>query len=403
MSWPGADDTPPSESGAGDFGDSGVRGDRPTDLASLGALRENRRVRFSRAQVDRSLKLLSTPFESLPQLPFFAPWFGYTKDWQKGEVAGSLIGNSLNIGRIVTPAEADALAELRAQFCSRIAWTPPAVLAASLYFTYRGRTTFRFPFYTPKPASFNPTAFPTAARPFLTGPPAVRLWHFLRFNAYGLICLYVVKSVVTSFSQASYLMGVFSDKRLKAVRENLAEKAKAARSQRQHGFPPVNAPNAEPPASGEAAPYRASSWSRPEQQQQLQQRQQPPPPPSPQPAQWTQRTPESQAPPQDDDDFLFDDASPVAPSQRQQPQGSSASSLPGQSSSWDRIRQRAKAEEGAPWQQQGSESQGQQTTEQYTFAPGEQEKAYAKEQAQREFDAMLERERRGVGDSGERR
>jgi hypothetical protein len=337
------------------------------------------------------LKLPSIPYETLPQPPFFAPWFGYTAEWQKGEVAGALVGNSLAMGRVLTPAEADAIAELRTKFCSRVAWTPPAALFTTLYFTYRGRTAFRFPFYTPKPASFSPWAFPSAARPFLTGPPAVRLWHFLRFNAYGVICLYAVKSLILSFSQASFVVNLLRDGRLKAVRENLTDQAKQRRAQKQHSDPPVNSPNAEAPGTENAAQYRPSSWSRPEQQEQ---QQQPPPPP--------QRAPEPQPPRQDDDAFLFDDASPVAPSQRQQPQGPSASSS-GQASSWDRIRQRAKAEEGAPWQRPGSESQGQQTTEQYTFAPGEQEKAYAKEQAQKEFDAMLERERRGEGESGERR
>jgi hypothetical protein len=59
------------------------------------------------------------------------------------------------------------------------------------------------------------------------------------------------------------------------------------------------------------------------------------------------------------------------------------------------VRQRAKAEEGTTWEPK-------QKTESYTFASADQEKAYAKTQAQKEFDAMLERERRGMGDSGGR-
>ncbi|EGO54658.1 hypothetical protein NEUTE1DRAFT_124863 [Neurospora tetrasperma FGSC 2508] len=124
----------------------------------------------------------------------------------------------------------------------------------------------------------------------------------------------------------------------------------------------------------------------------------------------------------DDDDYLFDDASPVAPAAR----GTGTVSSPvaqSSGSAWDRLRQQAM---GAPAQAPGSTtaptaaiyvkpSQSRSWAERRAAAVGggegglshsyletDQERALAKDQAQREFDAMLERERRGDGSSRRR-
>ncbi|KAK3503462.1 hypothetical protein B0T13DRAFT_486305 [Neurospora crassa] len=124
----------------------------------------------------------------------------------------------------------------------------------------------------------------------------------------------------------------------------------------------------------------------------------------------------------DDDDYLFDDASPVAPAAR----GTGTVSSPvaqSSGSAWDRLRQQAM---GGPTQAPGSTtaptaaiyakpSQSRLWAERRAAAVGgredglshsyleiDQERALAKEQAQREFDAMLERERRGDGSSHRR-
>lgn len=109
-----------------------------------------------------------------------------------------------------------------------------------------------------------------------------------------------------------------------------------------------------------------------------------------------------QAAPQDDDSFLFDDASPVAPSQ-QRPRP--PTSTQGQNS-WASVRMKARLE-ASEWnraaQQSGEAPESQNKTERYTYAPDEQAAGPSKEQAQKEFDAMLERERRGEGNEGRRR
>jgi hypothetical protein len=377
MSWPGGDEPYP---------DPSANGDRPTNFASLGTFGvTGHLLGFTIAQREQTLKLLSGRFEDLPQLPAFAPLFGYTTEWYKTEVARVILDMAGHMRRLPTPDEADALAYHRSTFCTTAAWAPPAVLLTTAFFVNRGRRTFRFPFYTPKPASFNPLYFPSASRPFLTGPSAVRLWHLMRFGAYGLLCQLLVKSIVISYATTISLTGMLRDDRLKAMRQTPRQNPR----QRQHEGRRQD-DNRTPKENGEQVQQQLG-------QPQRQLGQQPPA--------WQQPTEESPGAPQDDDSFLFDDASPVAQSQRQQPQRPSASSTsqPGQGSAWDRIRQRAKSEEGAPWnpgQQQNGESRGQPRTERYTYSPGEQEKTYAREQAQKEFDAMLERERRGVGQSG---
>lgn len=384
MSWPGADES------SGDS-DQGHQLDRPTDLASLGIVKNGRLVGFTKEQADRSLKLMSGPFESLPQLPFFAPWFRYTPQWQKAQVASALIENSHLIGRLLSPTEADAFAYHRSKVCSRATWAPPAVLLTAAYYTNKGRSTFRFPFYTPKPASFNPMYFPAASMSFLKGQSAVRLWHGLRFGAYAFISQYIVKIVIFSFVQAGYMVAIAGDPRLKAVREEMKPPRKA-RSERSK-LPPANSPT-DPVAVSPSPSVASGGWDSPA-------------PQTPGQSGWASQTPQpaQSAPQEDDDSYLFDDASPVAPSQRESPSTGPPQS-PGGGSAWERIRQQAKSEEGARWnprQQQNRGSGSQQTTNEYTYTPAEQEKAYAKEQVQKEFDAMLERERRGMGDSGGRK
>ncbi|KAL2150802.1 hypothetical protein VTH82DRAFT_7365 [Thermothelomyces myriococcoides] len=388
-SWPDSGDSP------GDYGADQHQPDRPTDIASLGVFRNNRLVDITPSQAEQALKLMSRPFEDLPQLPSFAPLFSYTTDWQKKEIAYPLVDASFHVGRLLTPSEADALAYYRAKFCSRAAWAPPAVLLTAAIFTYRGRSTFRFPFYSPKPASFNPMFFPSASRPLISGPAAVRMWHLLRFAAYGFMSQLVVKNIIYSYAQTTTLVGALRDDRLKILRETIPHRPQGT----VHPHSPATASSAElgrTPATPAPAPSPDFS---------------PVPQKAKEQPRWTQQTSASQPPPQDEDEsYLFDDASPVAPSQRQTPlSGPRPSSAGG--SAWDRIRERARSEEGAAWNpsqhQNGvpvgqQQPQQQQRGEQYTYSPAEQEKAYAREQAQKEFDAMLERERRGIGESGNR-
>jgi hypothetical protein len=216
------------------------------------------------------------------------------------------------------------------------------------------------------------------------------LWQFLRINAYSFIIFGVTTPIFVSVASSTYLVGVAQDPRLQDIRRALLERQRQEVA-KLHGAGAATRTNATP---------SSTDSDRLEQQRQ-----------QPQLPRWSQGTSEQwqrrpQAESLEDDSSIFDDASPVAPSERRSPQPSGISSNQPTNkggSSWDRLRQRSRSSQDA-WDQAGQaqgESRGQRS-DQYTYSQADEEKAYAKEKAQKEFDAMLERERQGVGESGRR-
>jgi hypothetical protein len=413
MSWPhgdGDDRLPPTDSPDA-FSDSAVYNpDRPTSLHQIATLGpDGRLVSVTEEQAQTSLRLMSMRFDDLPQLPFFAPWFGLTTSWHRSEVGKALGQLSVVAGRPLDPTEADLIAYYRSVACRRQTWASPLVAFGTAYMTYRGRDTFRFPFYTPKASWFNPMSFPGRTRSIAKGTPAVMIWHALRFTAYYTILKTFVAPFVHSYALTSFAASVTFDKRLQAVRN------RENRNKQNILFPSTRESTQASGAAGSAAP--SSRWGATSQQ--------PPQTTSP----WAepppgQDAPHQDIPPQQDpqgfgDDYVFDDASPVSPAQRapvrrpplgvQQQQQQQQPENDDGLSAWERIRRQAKAEEGAPWnpppQQRGvPRVQQQKQQESYVVDSAEAEKAYAREQAQKEFDEMLERERRAAsGEEGSRK
>ncbi len=168
-------------------------GDRPTDPRALLTYVGGRATfKLADREVEQALRLLSAPLETTHQLPFFAPLFGFTSAYHRRYVATYLVKTSLLIKRVVTPDEADLLVITPSAYLTGCAWASPMTLLAAGYMANRRHATFRFPFYTPKPASFDPWCFPTRRTALLTGLAAVRAWHGLRFGAYGILCHYAV-------------------------------------------------------------------------------------------------------------------------------------------------------------------------------------------------------------------
>lgn len=107
------------------------------------------------------------------------------------------------------------------------------------------------------------------------------------------------------------------------------------------------------------------------------------------------RQPIESQPNNDDNDFPLDSASPTAMTT---------------GNTWERIRREASSTKPTPvgkaWRQGAAEpKQGEGSSPEdndHTFSPLEQERSYAREEAQKEFDERVERERRG-GDFGGRR
>ncbi|MDA4133628.1 MAG: hypothetical protein OK454_10985, partial [Thaumarchaeota archaeon] len=306
----------------------------------------------------------------------------------------------------------------------------------------RGRNNFRFPFYTPKGAWFNPLAFPSSGRPLLSGGSALMAWQGLRFSAYGILVHWFIGTFVKSYAASVLLVSLHTDPRLKQFNEELQEAGKARRAGGRVPTPSQQPAVASDPASstqdgygdghgggqersqphfgrdgsgasGAAGPVEqgargAQSWSSMTPEEALRRGQE---------AQQAQAaamggdrqqraaSEPTQSPAWSDDDALFDDASPVAPQHRQQ----NAQPAQQAGSSWDRIRSQSIAEAYSQQQKNPrnaygdnsgaatspNQSGGEQEGGGYSFSSAEEDKVLAKEGAQKEFDAMLERERRG--------
>ncbi|KAB5566587.1 hypothetical protein GE09DRAFT_739795 [Coniochaeta sp. 2T2.1] len=370
-----------------------------------------RRRAIARQNVDN----LGIRYEELPKLPFFAPFFGRTYDAYKLEIADVVVNTSALLGRGLSPTERDIIAYLSAKKAVTQTYELPISLVTAIYLERRGRPTSKFPFWTPKPTSFDPSFFPSKRAPMLQGPMAMITWNAVRFGCYGFVAHFIGGIFFSSYATSVQTAAIMRDPRLEELRKGFAD--------RRHGRKPAGGEGApawethEDPSMRDAeTPYgsfaeeSASSKPPPAFEQPRGQSARStgtaggyqssrggyPPLPQSAPAQSTAPAPS--------EDFTAgsvfdDDASPVAAAARG---GSSAASPSSGGSAWERLRQQAKANPAA----QGTarpRAYGQQPAEQYSYSQEDADRATAKDQAQREFDAMLEKERQGESDNKSRR
>ncbi|KAJ2969222.1 hypothetical protein NUW58_g10038 [Xylaria curta] len=356
-------------------------------------------------------------FDSLPNLPFFASWFGISERFRTLSVLTHVSNHSSAVQRPLTGAEASAISEMAVHSVRWLAWTNPVSLGLAIAAAAAGRRTFKFPFYKPKMQKFDPNSFPSKMLPILKGPHAAYMWHVTRAFAYMSLVWIPTAIFFKSAASTSFQAHALRDPRLASFIEEARRNAQRQQSRAITGMPyprgtvppsqdsqhtsdgahQDNPRSEEYGSTGHAAqpsttsPTTYPSWSRN---------------PSAQPA--PHRT-------QDDDSDLFDndDASPVAPSARASGgQGPSSSS----GSSWDRLRQQARSG-SLNWERGDSSGQEQgwaqlrqdktrntrdstPKTDSYSYSSDDEERekrSYEREQAQKEFDALLEAERRGGG------
>ncbi|KDN72055.1 hypothetical protein CSUB01_02401 [Colletotrichum sublineola] len=125
------------------------------------------------------------------------------------------------LGRQPTQEEVNVLCHIAYKEARTAAWAIPisAMLAAAL--TWRGRGTYRFPFFQPKFEKFSPDVFPTAKAPFLQGRLANRMWHNTRFVAYFAICSLGVSPFIGSYATSVAIATAKRDKRLSQFRNDM--------------------------------------------------------------------------------------------------------------------------------------------------------------------------------------
>ncbi|KAI1498955.1 hypothetical protein F5X99DRAFT_391623 [Biscogniauxia marginata] len=387
-------------------------------------------------------------FDRLPKVQTWGPWLLIRERFYVLSVLKKVTNHAVGAQRRLTATEVDAVSEHAAKTVRQFAWTQPMSIAFAAGLAWSRRRTFKFPFYQPKMRTFDPLAFPTRTMPLIRGPRAVATWHFLRFLAYCPLCWVSTALFLTSTSESSFRARMMRDPRLSGLIHDITRSQKelqtlALQEQRRRlGIP-------DPPGQGQTTVYRrpdgVSSSKAPRQTTQPQYsgpkdhgdgafasngdtfenpnptvgkassatqsswaRSSPPqaPPGNPQGADYPEHSSQHAA---DESDLFDDDASPIAPSARRVEANQSPSV-----SSWERIRQQAQS--GAQKWERG-DSSGQESgwaqlrqdktrnaretspkSDDFAYSKQDEEREkqlYEKEQAQKEFDALVEAERHG--------
>lgn len=413
--------------------------------------------------------------------PEFSVWqFKWTEDSRRKTaerftetMETILAGSAVGIGRHPTQDEVNAICGITYKQSHTMALFFPISFALGGLLAFRGRATWRFPFYQPKFILFDPTMFPSTRTPLIRGQLARAIWSSNRFMAYSLLSMLGLAPLLGSYAHTVAAATFARDERLRKFRQDMKpdrlasiatqvssleslrqqrthlagvirkiekelaafpteeqiaqardpatakreiEKLHRAREQAQKTLTQVHAVlshvnqaiaqkeagAAEPDVTYQASDYEALSSSA----EGLPSSSRPNYTPSQETAVsearpggfWGQQGAASQQGwGTTDSDGLDDDASPVAPAQRssEQPSGTPT----GTGSAWDRLRrssQKPPRSTDDAWSQH-NQTDGSATD--YSYEKADAERASEKEKAQREFDAMLERERRGDGNS----
>jgi hypothetical protein len=350
--------------------------------------------------------------EGLPKpMPIFGRLFGYNEKMMAKAMQFKSDNASTVLGRNLSTDELNAFAYWTAKQISIMSYGPPLGTIGGAWRAYNTRDTIRFPFYQPNMETFNKEIFPNARFPMLRGNRALYAWHALRTFWYVVAGEFFSQMFFGSYSMSVTAVGEMSDPRLKpyvdAVRKQSAQKRGSlpVPGQPQQKGPPRPIPQQKQddasPTGGMGGGYPDIPKEEPQWM--------PPPQSRPEPAQA--REPEPQSQPFD----VFGDSSPAPTQQGRIPD----TQAPRQQSTWERLRRGGKpapiddtrtggwdnvrktqgsgASDWAKQQEQTQKEQRQGATlgESYTYSKTDEERNYAKDEAQKEFDARIEEERRG--------
>ncbi|KAJ4328159.1 hypothetical protein N0V84_001361 [Fusarium piperis] len=321
--------------------------------------------------------------------PFYVSLIGYKRDWNLLVATSRASGFASTLGRELEDQEVKAIAEYTLSNIHNNAAAKYITVGLAAYMTYRGRHTWQFPFYKPKLGGrFNPNeATSIFTNKKIRGRYPRFTWHTLRFTAYAAVTMLMVEPVFRTINFIRVESAMAQDSRLEQFTKDASKRVEQVMANPTSARVPFK--NQSPKEEGswsngdtdrsEQSPRYNIPWNRTQV-----------------PTQQTQQ--ESQSSDHDWDVLDDDDASPVAASARNQPINSVSGSA------WDRIRQqsqqpRSTQQEPRDWAPK-SESQGwgssTSSSDSYSFSSSDEEKSLAKEQAQQEFDRLVERERKGA-------
>ncbi|PQE25532.1 endo-13 -beta glucanase protein [Rutstroemia sp. NJR-2017a BBW] len=329
---------------------------------------------YATAGMDSGERYTVTPANFHP-MPIFGSLFGYDEKTYAQLLGVRIASANHMLKRRVTPEELTALSQHTGKQLTIVSYSTPLGIAGGIYRAYSTASTFRFPFYQPNPEKFNATTFPSQRYPMIKGTRATIMWQLLRYNAYVIIGKMVSNLFFGSYAASVTAVGEMNDPRLKDLVKAMRERS-PDRSGRQlpspAGIPrPPMRPGQYPSQSEKTAQDDASPTGGMEQTKS-----------TPQMERWKTQPQTQQASSQQEEktfDMFSDDASPTG-GQGMQSDISSSSQSSG--SAWEKIRR-------------GEKPQPKQNTSSWSKLQKNTQREQREMEAQKEFDARVEKERRG--------
>jgi len=340
-----------------------------------------------------SLNSLSLSMDLPAPVPVFGTLMGYTKPGLSATIGRGLAAASQVMGRPVRKEEVEALAYNIAKMERTTSWGGLLGLSGGLYRSWSTAESFRFPFFKPDLTKFNPDAFAV-----FRGAASRAAIHSLRGIAYGSFGIFAGTMFAQSYAAIIFSTALMADPRLKAVNQAMKQKAEersGTKGRQPQQSQPVSNPRSrdtfasDPPPSDDMSPQSTPYTTdintlsdREMRNQEVGQRaDEPQSTENHDPAYRMEQSHESRE--------EYDDMSP----QTRYPQ----------ESSWDRVRrQSASGQQQSPAirrtaaERQRPGRPGNPSVDSFSFSGDDRdERQQAKEEAQREFDARLERERLG--------
>ena len=363
--------------------------------------------------------------------------------------------------RPLTQAEAEGYALHASRRTMYSIASPISALWVASILAIHGRKTMKFPFRKPQPLERYDN-FPNRWLPVLKGNYARIAWQITRFNVYTILCLALIAPVYASMGDSAMMVGLYKDPRTHEVTKSMAASLKNTNGRLQrHTSNRPGVAQRNPQASDDTADdggfYTSSEQGAADNysnqtdysdgtaytdgtvdtsllgDSQMQSREARQPSPSSftrdpalrqKPVRQGNQTFRNKPAAQSDRDFdnspdpdyFFDDASPTAGND---PDTNAGTGSRGGSSgsAWERIRrsQNEKLDRSGAMSQSRQSSQGSRrgqtawsgvrdeyetSADSFSFSTSERDRQLAKEQAQKDFDRMLEEERKGVEDGG---
>ena len=414
-------------------------------LKEITEIRKHYNVHLASNAIDLAYELkgqqrqFSLPFDNMPvgswtkALCFGGP--------SSAAVTGTLLIDLIRAaenmsGRQLTQEEAEGVAYYGSRRMLTMYVGQLTGIALGVGSAWTGRKNMKFPFIKPKsPERYD--SFPLRMLPLLKGQYARAMWHITRANIYVVMWLFLTNPFFRSIADTRMTVGLYQDRRthnMAQVVKNSFDRIKGNRAAEgmrgvevenrmqssQDSQTPQNADDASPTGFYDTKPFDGQNSYAGDNSftdgntdtglitdstmQQRQTRQA-------SPNSWSNAQSRSSRPPinqpqssSSSPDFFFDDASPTAGND---PDMGASQPYPRQSSggsAWSKLRRGDNLPQARGERTQTSRSaQSRQPqdfetrSDSFAFSDREEEKRLAKELAQKDFDAMLDKERKEGG------